>query len=71
MPQRKRKPIKQALVVSVPEAGAMLGLSREGSYAAAKRGEIPVLRIGGLLKVPMVLFEKLLAGEWTPASEGE
>jgi hypothetical protein len=28
------------------------GLSRNGSYDAAKRGDIPTLKIGRLLKVP-------------------
>jgi Helix-turn-helix domain len=50
------------LVMSVPEAGAKLGLSREASYDAARRGDLPVLRIGRLLKVPIVAFDRLLAG---------
>jgi hypothetical protein len=42
------------LTISVPEAGKVYyGLSRNGSDAAAERGEIPVLRIGRLLRVPV------------------
>jgi len=52
----------EKLVMSVPEAGAMLCLSREASYQAAKRGEIPTIRIGRLLKVPVVQFNRLLEG---------
>jgi len=48
------------LVLDVPEAGAMLGLSRGGSYDAAARGEIPTMRIGRLLKVPRGAFERML-----------
>jgi excisionase family DNA binding protein len=48
------------LVYDVPEAGAKLGLSRNGSYEAAARGEIPTIRIGRLLKVPKVAFERML-----------
>ena len=48
------------LVLEVPEAGAMLGLSRNASYEAAKRGDIPTIRIGKLLRVPKARFEKLL-----------
>ena len=48
------------LVMSVPEAGAKLGLSRGGAYAAAERGEIPTIRIGKLLKVPRVAFDRML-----------
>jgi Helix-turn-helix domain len=38
------------LVYDVPEAGEMLGLNRNAAYAAAKRGDIPVIRIGKLLR---------------------
>lgn len=48
------------LVFDVPEAGAMLGLSRNASYEAAKRGDIPTIRIGKLLRVPKAAFQKLL-----------
>jgi hypothetical protein len=47
-------------VYDVPEAGAKLGLSRNGSYDAAARGDIPTIRIGRLLKVPKVAFDRLL-----------
>lgn len=50
------------LVYDVPEAGAMLGLARNASYDAAKRGDIPTMRIGKLLRVPKALFHKLLEG---------
>jgi excisionase family DNA binding protein len=48
------------LVYDVPEAGAKLGLPRSGSYAAVKRGEIPSIRIGRLLKVPKAAFDEML-----------
>jgi excisionase family DNA binding protein len=67
MARKKRTPAKQeqstSVVLTVPEAGAQLGLSLQSAYAAAKRGEIPTIKIGGLLRVPRVRFEKLLAGE--------
>ena len=44
-----------------PDAGRALGLSRNGTYDAAKRGEIPTLRFGWKLVVPIERFEKLLA----------
>lgn len=47
--------------MSVPEAGRWyFGLSRNGSYAAAARGEIPTLRIGRLLRVPVAACERML-----------
>ena len=49
------------LVMTVPEAGAKLGLGRNASYEAAARGEIPTIRIGKLLKVPNAAFHRMLA----------
>ena len=52
----------EKLVMTVPQAGALLGLSRDASYAAAARGDIPTIRIGHLLKVPVIQFNRLLNG---------
>jgi len=52
--------------LSVPEAGQrFFGLSRNGSYAAANRGDIPTIKIGRLLRVPIRALETMLdrAGE--------
>ena len=47
--------------MSVPEAGKRyFGLSRNGSYEAAARGEIPTIRVGKLLRVPIRAMERLL-----------
>jgi hypothetical protein len=49
------------LTISVPLAGERyFGLSRNGSYAAAARGEIPTIRIGRLLRVPVRVLERML-----------
>ena len=49
------------LTMSVPEAGKKyFDLSRDGSYRAAERGEIPTIRIGRLLRVPVRAMERLL-----------
>jgi hypothetical protein len=45
---------------SVPEAGAMVGLSRNGSYEAARRREIPVLEFGRRKIVPKALWHQKL-----------
>lgn len=57
--QTDRKPVEQ-LVYTVPQAGAMLGLSRNGAYEAARRGDIPTIRIGARLIVPKIAFHRLL-----------
>jgi hypothetical protein len=47
--------------LSVPQAGRdYFGLSRNGAYAAAARGEIPTVKIGRLLRVPVRALEQVL-----------
>jgi hypothetical protein len=47
--------------ISVPAAGReYFGLSRNASYEAARRGEIPTIKIGRLLRVPVVALERKL-----------
>jgi excisionase family DNA binding protein len=48
--------------VTVDEAAQVLGVSRNSAYAAAKRGEIPTVKIGRLLLVPIAALEKMLSG---------
>ena len=43
-----------------PDAGKALGLGRSSTYAAAHRGEIPVLRIGGRVVVPTAALRRML-----------
>ena len=50
----------EKLVMTVPEAGKKLGLSKEAAYAAAKRGEIPTLRFGGRIVVPAPALLRML-----------
>jgi hypothetical protein len=48
--------------LSVPEAGReYFDLGRNASYAAAARGEIPTIRIGSRLRVPIVRLDQMLA----------
>ena len=46
--------------VNVEEAGRMLGIGRNSAYEAVRRGEIPVIKIGKLLRVPVVALERML-----------
>jgi hypothetical protein len=46
---------------TVPEAGKRYyDLGRGGSYEAAKRGDIPTIRVGRLLRVPVAAMERKL-----------
>ena len=46
------------LATSIPKAGASIDLGRSASYEAAKRGDIPTIRIGGRLLVPIKKFKR-------------
>ena len=53
--------MEEPKTLSVPEAGKRyIGLSRNASYDAAKRGDIPTVRIGKILRVPVVALERML-----------
>ena len=55
--------------MSVPEAGKVyFGLSRGASYEAAHRGDIPTVRIGRLLRVPVAAMERKLEAAVGPAA---
>ena len=47
-------------VVSVPEAGELLGLGRSAAYDAVTRGELPTLRFGRRLVVPTARLRQML-----------
>jgi hypothetical protein len=54
--------------LTIPEAGKVyFSLSRNGSYAAARRGDIPTIRIGKLLRVPIRALEAMLDSALPPA----
>jgi hypothetical protein len=47
--------------ISVPAAGATyFGTCRTASYTAAKRGDIPTVKMGKLLRVPIRSLEAML-----------
>jgi excisionase family DNA binding protein len=48
--------------ITVSEAASILGISRGSAYEAAKRNEIPTIRIGRRRLVPLAALERMLAG---------
>jgi excisionase family DNA binding protein len=59
--RRRRAAAAQPLTISVLEAGRKyLGLGKHASYRAAARGEIPAIRVGGIMRVPVAAMERLL-----------
>ena len=58
------------LTYTIEEAARVLGIGRSSAYQAARTGEIPVVRIGRRLLVPVGALESMLA-DWSnhPASQ--
>lgn len=50
----------QQPTVTVEEAGRLLGLSRGSAYEAAKRGDLPTIRIGRRYLVPTAPLRRML-----------
>jgi len=44
----------------IADAAKILGIGRTAAYAAIKRGEIPSIRIGGIILVPKPALDKML-----------
>ena len=57
---RREDPERRTL--SVEEAGRILGISRGSAYSAARKGELPVIKLGGRFLVIKAALEKLLQG---------
>lgn len=56
---------------TVPEAATALGIGRSAAYEAARTGQIPTIRIGKRILVPVAALERMLSGDGNgPASEG-
>jgi hypothetical protein len=53
--------VHDSKTLTVPEAGRRyFGLGKNGSYEAAHRGEIPTIKIGSRLRVPVIALERML-----------
>jgi excisionase family DNA binding protein len=51
------------LTLTVEEAAAHLGISRNSAYEAVRRGEIPSVRIGGRIVIPRRRFLEWLGAD--------
>ena len=59
-------PILQQPTISVEEFQKLFRLSRNGAYAAIKRGDFPAIRIGRALRVPTAPLRRALEGSAAP-----
>jgi excisionase family DNA binding protein len=50
------------LTMSIPEAGKALGVSRTTIYKLANSGELPTIKLGKRILVPIAQLDRLLNG---------
>jgi hypothetical protein len=59
--KRELDKVTPAKTLSIPEAGHLyFGLSKNGSYDAARRGEIPFFQVGRLKRVSVAKMERMM-----------
>lgn len=61
----------QPLVVSVRRAAQLLGVSKNFAYRACASGQIPCVRIGGRILVPISALEEFLRVKRGPQENGD
>lgn len=61
MRKKKNEP-QEPLVHTVDEAAALLRLSRQSTYEAVRRGEIPTIQIGKRILVPRRALLRMIEG---------
>ena len=54
--------------LTIEEAARALGVGRNAAYDAARRGDLPVIRLGRRLVVPRAALERLLAAPERPTA---
>lgn len=55
------------LTLTVAEAAKVLGIGRSSAYEAVKLGQLPSIRIGRRLLVPIAALERMLQSTPRPA----
>jgi len=64
-------PPAERLVLTVAEAGEMLGISRAFAYELVARGELPVIRLGRRRLVPRRALLALIETEFVPPTPSD
>ena len=53
---------KTRQTLTIPEAAKALGIGRNQGYEAARRGELPTIKMGKRLLVPLAALDRMLQG---------
>ena len=68
-PRSKNRPKPTGKTMSVPEAGwEYLGLGKNAAYEAVRRGDLPVIKIGARMRVPVLAMEMMLEAASAPTA---
>jgi excisionase family DNA binding protein len=62
MKEYRMKDPEPRKTLTITEAAKILGIGRNQAYEAARRGEIPTIKIGKRILVPISALEKKLQG---------
>ncbi len=62
--------MSEPLLLRIPEAAKLLGVSRSKAYAMAAAGEIPTIHLGGAVRVPLEALRQFIADETRQPSRG-
>ena len=57
--------MSEKLTYTIDEAARLLGISRNSAYEAARRGELPAIRLGRRILVPRSRLEAMLEQDGT------
>lgn len=60
--------LRDRATITVEEAAGLLTLSRTSAYDAARRGDIPVIRLGRRVVVPAPALLRMLTADEPPAA---
>jgi excisionase family DNA binding protein len=60
----------EKLVLTIEEAGKLLGLSRPTAYKLAKNGTLPTIKLGRKIFISKIQLQRLLNGDFQ-ANQGK
>ena len=59
------KVASECRTMTVPQAGKIyFNLERDAAYRAAQRGDLPTIRVGRTLRVPIAAMERMMEQAW-------
>jgi excisionase family DNA binding protein len=62
--------VSEQMLLTVAEAGRVLSVSRATAYRLVTTGELPVVRIRGMLRVPVARLERWIADQEGGSGKG-